>query len=126
MIDTKTLNDAVNIILDRILTPVLYMYEDEAFEFICFCDSNTSEECFEDTEKALLINLGINAEVIDIRSFDETDRVEITNSAQLVYAENEFVKMMFETAMAADKEHMMAYKRNTLTRKSETGTYYIN
>ncbi len=126
MIDNETLNEAVNIILDRILTPVLYMYEDEALEFICFPDSNITEEDFANTEAALYTNLGINAEIVDIRSFDETDRVEITNSACLLYAENDLVKMLFETAMNVDKERMIAFKSETLLRKNETGTYYIN
>ena len=126
MIDEITLNDAVNIILDRILTPVLYMYEDEALEFICFADVNTPEEDFRDTEEALFLNLGIKAEIIDIRSFDESDRVEITNTAELLYSENDVVKLLFETAMTADKGRMINFKRDTLKRRNETGTYYIN
>lgn len=126
MIDETTLTDAVNIILDRILTPVLYMYEDEALEFICFPDINTAEEDFRDTEEALFLNLGIKAEIIDIRSFDESDRVEITNTAELLYSENDIVKLLFETAMTADKERMMGFKRETIKRRNETGTYYIN
>lgn len=126
MIDNETLSEAVNIILDRILTPVLYMYADEAIEFICFPDANTTDEEFAETEYALLKNLGINAEIIDIRSFDEADRVEITNTATLLYAENDLVKMVFETAMNADKERLMLSKHETLSRKNETGTYYIN
>ncbi|MDD6564894.1 MAG: hypothetical protein PUF08_07420 [Clostridiales bacterium] len=126
MIDEKTLNEAINIILDRILTPVLYMYEDEALEFICFADSNISDEDFYEAERALYVNLGINAEVIDIRSFDECDRVEITKTAILLYAEDELVKTLIETSISADKERLMAIKRLTVTRKNETGTYYLS
>lgn len=126
MIDDNTLQEAIDIILDRILTPVLYMYADEVLEFICFADNNISDEDFRETEEALLFNLGITAEIIDIRSFDENDRVEITNTATLLYAEDDLVKMLFEAAMSADKERMIGFKRETLTRKNETGTYYIN
>ncbi len=126
MIDNDILTDAVDIILDRILTPVLYMYEDEVIEFICFPDSNITDEDFAETESALLQNLGITAEIIDIRNFDESDRVEITNTATLLYAEDDLVKIIFETAMNADKERLMLSKHETLLRKNETGTYYIN
>ena len=102
------------------------MYEDEALEFICFADVNTPEEDFRDTEEALFLNLGIKAEIIDIRSFDESDRVEITNTAELLYSENDVVKLLFETAMTAYKERMINFKRDTLKRRNETGTYYIN
>ena len=40
-IDSETLIMATTIILDKILTPVLYLYSDEALEFICFADSKT-------------------------------------------------------------------------------------
>ena len=126
MIDENTLTEAVNIILDRILTPVLYMYEDEALGFICFTDSNIADDDLRDAEAVLSETLGINAEIIDIRNFDEADRVEITNTAELLYAENDMVKLLFETAMAADKERMMKAKRDTVTRKKETGTFYMN
>lgn len=125
-IDSETLIQAITIILDRILTPVLYLYSDEALEFICFSDIKTGEEDFRDTEAVLYRTLGINAEIIDIREFDEHDRVEITNSAQLLYAENDIVKMLFESAMVADKKRIMNIKSDTIARKAETGTYYTS
>ncbi len=126
MIDENLLSDAISIILDRILTPVLYMYEDEVLEFICFPDSNISDKEIADTEAALFTNLGIFAEIVDIRTFDENDRVEITETAQLLYTENDFVKMMFETAMQVDRERVNLSKRTSIQRMEETGTYYIN
>lgn len=126
MIDYNTLQDAVNIILDRILTPVLYMYDEEVLEFICFTDSNISEDEIRSTEESLLKTLGVSAEIIDIRNFDECDRVDITTGAVLVYAEDDIIKTLFEAAMSADRERMLVLKRETLKRKNETGTYYIS
>lgn len=126
MIDYNTLQDAVDIILDRILTPVLYMYDEEVLEFICFTDSNISEDEIRSTEETLLTTLGVSAEIIDIRNFDESDRVDITTGAVLVYAEDDMIKTLFEAAMSADRERMLGLKRETLKRKTETGTYYIS
>lgn len=126
MIDNEILISAVEIILDKILTPVLYMYSDEVVEFICFSDSKTAEEDFRRAEDALYKNLGISAEIIDIRAFDETERVEITRHASLLYAESELVRLLFESAMAADKERMMNFKHETISRKDETGSYYTS
>lgn len=124
MIDEKILEDAVDIILERILTPVIYLYCDEALEFICFTDTNTRDDDFMDTQAALFLNLGITAEVLDIRTFDEADRVEITKNGQLLYAENEAVQSMFEMAMLADQARILADKKTSITRKTETGTYF--
>lgn len=126
MINDEIINEAVEIILDRILTPVIYMYADEAIEFICFADGNTEEEDFLETEAALMTNLGINAEIIDIRSFDETDRVEVTETAELVYAQSDLMKTLFESAMAADKERFVTEVNNVIDRKSDTGSYYLS
>lgn len=126
MLDEQIILDAVDIILEHILTPVLYMYEDEAVEFICFPDGNIPEEDINETECELASRLNLTAEIVDIRSFDEADRVEITKSARLLYSENEFVKLMFETAMAADKERLMCDKREIISRNADTGTFYAN
>ncbi|MEE1351844.1 MAG: hypothetical protein UHM23_07315 [Clostridia bacterium] len=125
-IDSETLIMATTIILDKILTPVLYLYSDEALEFICFADSKTADADFREAEAELYSVLGINAEILDIRTFDEYDRVEITKSANLLYVENDLVKMLFESAMAADKKRIMNIKNDTVVRKAETGTYYIS
>ena len=37
----------------------------------------------------MFLNLGITAEVVDIRNFEQADRVEITKTGHLLYAENE-------------------------------------
>lgn len=126
MMDENTLVRAINIITERILTPVLYMYEDEAVEFICFCDSNICTEDFRDTERAVYTELGINVEILDIREFDESDRWDIIVSSRLVYAANEMIKMAFEQAMLADIEKRTNIKNEILKRYDETGTYYIN
>lgn len=124
MLDEKTILEAVEIITDRLLTPVLYMYEDEAVEFICFCDGKTEMEDIRETEKSVYINLGIKVEIVDIREFEETDRVEIIKNAMLVYAVNDIVRMAFESAMVSDLEKQSLKKQELIKRNDETGTYY--
>ncbi len=126
MIDEKILTEAVDIILERILTPVIYLYSDEAMEFICFTDTNISEEDLFDTQAALFLNLGITAEVVDIRNFEHADRVEITKTGHLLYAENDAIQTMFEMAMIADEARVNANKKNSITRKEETGTFFAS
>lgn len=127
MINDELIQEAVDIITDKILTPVLYMYIDnEAFEFVCFADPNTDEAVFIEAETEIYEKLGIVAEIVDIRYFDESDRVQITQTAEPVYSANELCHMVFEKAMIVDEEHMMSLKREIIERKNDTGTYYIN
>ena len=124
--DENMLIKAIDIITERILTPVLYMYEDEAVEFICFCDTNISIEELRETERAVYTELGGNVEILDIREFDESDRWDIIVSSRLVYAANELIKMAFEQAMLADLEKRTNIRNEILKRYDETGTYYAN
>ena len=126
MIEEEKLVGAIETILDNVLTPVIYMYMDEVIEFVCFCDGNIDDEALRKTEEIIYTNYGISAEVLDIREFDEADRCDIVTNAELVYAVDDIVKMLFETAMFADIEAIMEEKRATLKRKDETGTYYLN
>lgn len=126
MISEETINKAVDIILDKILTPVLYMYADDIVEFVCFTDSGLDEEVFRKTEEILYEVLGLKCEILDIRVFSEFERVEIINSATFLFAEDELVKSLFEAAMIADNERAQSVKELAIERKAETGSYYYN
>ena len=121
------LQTAVDIITERILTPVLYMsIDNEAIEFICFCDSKTCEEDFRNTELEIYNAVGLCCEIVDIRAFDENDRVEIVSNHQPVYSANDFVRLIFENAMYNDLHHAEEEKRTMIERKKETGSAYIH
>ncbi len=126
MIEEEKLVGAIETILDNILTPIIYMYVDEVIEFVCFCDGNVDDDVLRKTEEIIYTNYDIRAEVLDIREFDESDRCEIVTNAELVYAVDDVVKMLFETAMFTDMKSIMEEKRAALERKFETGTYYLN
>ena len=126
MTDEEKLVSAVDIILERILTPIVYVYAEEVYEFIVFSDTNTSEDVFRLTEEMIYFNLGINVEILDLRDFDENDRAAIASYAHVAYAENEFMQALFQTAINADSERVSELKRLAIKRKNDTGTYYIN
>ncbi len=126
MTDEEKLVSAVDIILEHILTPIVYVYAEEVYEFIVFSDTNTSEDVFRLTEEMIYFNLGINVEILDLRDFDENDRAAIASYAHVAYAENEFMQALFQTAINADSERVSELKRLAIKRKNDTGTYYIN
>ncbi len=126
MINETELQTAVEIITERILTPILYMYEEEVTEFICFSDSNAPQEDFDEAERVVFETLGLKCEIIDIREFPESDRLEIASAAQTVYSADPFVQMMFESAIHADVQRLADEKSLLIQRKSDTKSYYLN
>lgn len=123
----EKLNKAVDIILENILTPVLYMYDDELTEFIVFSDSRALDsDIFRRTEAEIYFNLGIKAEIVDMREFDHSDRTEIMLNAELLYSESNEMLATFEAALFEDMELQTIERLLAIERKSETGTYYLN
>ncbi len=123
----EKLEKAVDIILENILTPVLYMYEDEIIEFIVFSDSRAiSDDAFRRTEAEIYFNLGLNTEITDIREFESSDRTEIMTNAELVFSESDEMLSAFEAALFEDMEMQAFDKLIAIERKTETGTYYVN
>lgn len=124
--DEKKIKAAVEIITKRILTPVLYLYEEEVLEFICFSDSCAPQEDFDEAERLIYEALGIQCEIVDIREFSTRDRLEIIETAELVYSADHLVQMLFESAMSAEAQQSEAIKEILIQRKKDTGTYYIS
>ena len=123
----EMLDKAIDIILENILTPVLYMYDDEVTEFIVFSDSRVMDgEVFRRTEAEISFNLGMNVEIIDMREFDQSDRMEIMLNAELLYSESDVMLASFEKALFEDMELQTFEKIIAIERKNETGTYYLN
>lgn len=125
MLEDDRVEDMVKLITERILTPVLYMYCDEIVEFVCFCDTNMPIEVLHDTEREIFEKFGIEAELVDIREFEDADRWEIVSNAEPVYRANELVGALFEGAMYADMEKSESIRGEVVERMNETGTYYL-
>lgn len=124
---TQNLETALQLLRERILTPVLYMLEyDDRINFICFCDKNIKMQDLYDTETELTDILGLPTEIIDIREFAEPDRMEILKTAELVYSEDPLIEKIFVVAMAEDYRNAVAEKQSLLERHKQTGSYYLH
>ncbi len=126
MLEERTVQEMVEIIAENILTPVIYMYEDEVIEFVCFCDGNTPVQDFHDVEQEIFAKFGVNAEIVDIREFETGERWEIITNAELVYMADEVIKMAFEQAMLADIERLHNSHSELIERNAVTGSYYAH
>lgn len=126
MIDSKMTTLAVKIILEYVLTPVIYMLNnEEEVNFICFCDRDIEEEVLVKTETQLHLLFNCKVEILDIRSFDVSDRLEIIKQAEMIHSENTLIQQIFELSMIQDfkKEHQK--KQDMLQRKKECSSMYL-
>ncbi len=114
------------IISSNILTPVIYMIEtSEVVDFICFCDRHVTIQEIYDVEKLIKDETGITAEILDIREFGESERLEVINHATLIHSEHPMIETIFTQSMLEDFQLAMDERKDVLDRKKETGTCYL-
>lgn len=116
----------VKIISQNILTPIIYMIEnEEIIDFICFCDRNITMQEIYNVEQIIKNETGKNVEIIDIREFDESERLEIVNTATLIHSEHPLIENIFTQSMIEDYKIAMGERRNVLLRQKELGICYL-
>ena len=124
--DYKLIEKITGIITDRILTPVIYMLEDEAqIELVCFCDANMEAEVFAETEKQLEELLPKQVVLLDIREYNEYDRMQIISEGEIIYTANPIFEKLFAVSMAEDAQRSMIEKNELLKRYSNSGNIYL-
>ena len=124
--DDKTKNEIISIFNEHILSPVLYMAEyDDVVDLICFCDKNIIIGEIYDTESALRAATGRSFEIVDIREFDEVDRLDIIHNAELIYSEDKLIEKIFEQSMLEDFEIMMREREEAHIRYEDNRSPYV-
>lgn len=124
MITEETLTCIIETVTKNVLTPVIYMFEEEIIELIVFCDGNMDVNILRDTENEIYVRTGIKTELVDIREFDEFDRWQIVQNAKLIYALDNTVLTAFERAMQRDVEVRAILKAVLFERHDGTGSYH--
>ncbi len=113
----EAVNEAVELLANRILTPVIYMCESvDSVTFICLCDRETELDYIKEIEEELTGILGFRSNVIDIREFDEYARMDIMQNAELVHTEDEMMQKIFEYSMTTDLKNAVERKKETIER----------
>ncbi len=120
------IDKAVKIITEHILTPIIYLLESDDFlSFICFCDRHITMGEIYNAEKMLRDETGINAEIVDIREFSESERLDVVNQAVLIHTEHPMIEGVFTQSMIEDFKIAMQLRNDVLTRHREMGTVYL-
>lgn len=125
MITEEIVSFMIETVTERVLTPVIYMFEEEIIELIVFCDGNMDVNILRDTEDEIYSAVGVKTELVDIREFDEFDRWQIVQNAELIYAVDEMMLTAFEMAMQRDVEFRAISKAMLFERRKDTGSYYL-
>lgn len=114
------------IISENILTPIIYMLEnDNLIDFICFCDKNITMQDIYDVEQIIKDETGYTVEIIDIREFSESERLEVINHATMIHSEHPMIETIFTQSMMEDYKMAMDARNDVLERKKITGTCYL-
>ena len=122
----EMLSNVTKIITSNVLTPVIYFIEnDDTLEFICFCDRHITMQEIYNTEQLIKAETGQTAEIIDIREFSESERLEVIHNAQLIHSEHPMIEYVFAQSMVEDYRVAMEQRRSMLDRHRETGTFYL-
>lgn len=124
--EVNEIAQAVRIIMSRILTPVVYLYEtDFKIEFICFCNPEVTDDELYEVGEILTNLMSRTVEVVDIFEYDENDRMDIVGNARLVYAEHPVIEQLFTLSVAQEYKNIQEEKKNMLKRKNDNGAYYL-
>ena len=117
---------AVEIILDGVLTPVIYMYEHEDWvEFVCFCDGKLTIGDLYATEQKVKCEIDKDVEIVDLREFDQSERLDIISNYKVVHSESDFLEHMIAAGMMTDFQHLLSERHTILERRQQSGTYYL-
>ena len=124
---TQEMTDfAVRVINENILTPIIYMIEHEyTIDFICFCDRNITMQEIYNAEHIISAKTGKQIEIIDIREFGESDRIDVINQATLIHSEHPVIEQIFTQSMLEDFKFAMNERNGVLERYKESGTCYL-
>ena len=124
--DDRMKREIVSIFNERILSPVLYMVEyDDIVDLICFCDRNIIIGEIYDTAQSLRLATGKQFEIVDIREFDEADRLDIIHNAELIYSEDKLIERIFKQSMLEDFEIMMREREEAHIRYEDNHSPYV-
>lgn len=124
--DYKLTKKVSDIITENILTPIIYMIEDEyTVELVCFCDMNIESEIFTKTEKKLRELIGKEIVLLDIREYDEVDRMEIIQDGEIIYTAHPAFEKMIAISTAEDLRRSSIEKSELLKRYNASGSVYL-
>lgn len=124
--DKRIEDKIIKIFKEKILTPILYMVQyDDIVDLVCFCDRSITMQTIYDTANEIQKQIDKQVEIIDIREFDEADRIEIMKNAQLLYSEDPIIERIFEESMIEDFRIMLNQREETMSRYIENSTPYL-
>lgn len=127
MQNNKIMQEAIDIISESVLTPVIYMINTgENICFVCFLNGKTPYEQVVNAEEKLSKLLNNNAVIMDIREFSEYDRVNILEKADMIYCADSNLKKLFELSLLNDAKKAFEEKNGIVDRIKNCDSMFLN
>lgn len=116
----------IEIIKSGLLTPVIYLLDDDVLSVVGFFDGSTQLNHMYEIQTKLERELGREINICDIRDFSEADRLDIVKNGDLIYSETPLIKSLFENAMIEDYTIAQSRKKDMLERSKKTGSLFLS
>jgi len=127
MENEKVMQEAIDIISESVLTPVIYLINtDDNVCFVCFLNRDTAYEQVVAAEKRLTKLFNLNAVIMDIREFAECDRIDILEKADMIYCADSNLKHLFEMSLLNDCKRVFEEKSGIVDRTKSCDSMYLN
>ena len=110
----------------NLLTPVIYLLDEEILTVVGFFDGQTQMNQLYQTQQKLETALKTEVNICDIRDFTEADRIDIIKNGDLIFCETPLVKSLFETAMYEDYKMSESKRIDTIERNKKSGTVFLS
>ncbi|MCX7714990.1 MAG: hypothetical protein N2171_04615 [Clostridia bacterium] len=126
MINEENIKKAVCAISEKTFAQLIYMLEYEEGVNLIFVSNNLfDEKTIKNIEIEASGILECEVEVLDMREFDEADRIEIIRRANLIYCKNTLEKKIFEMETVAAYRELVEQRKSFMERKQECATFYL-
>lgn len=119
-------NKIIEIIKSQLLTPIIYLLDDDVLSVVGFFDGSTQINHLYETQTKIEKAIGREINICDIRDFTEADRLDIIKNGNLIYSETPLVKILFETAMVEDFNLAQSRKHDMIERSKKSGSIYLS
>lgn len=126
MNDTEMTQRAAEMILQSLLTPVIYMAKiNSNICFVCFLNGQTPYKQISDLEQRLTKMFGISTVILDIREFSKRERLAVIQSAELIYCEDDNTESILKIYILSDIHEADEAKKDLIDRLNNCNTIYI-
>jgi hypothetical protein len=126
MTNKKMRDQAINVLLQHIAAPLVYLIEQqEAMEFIYVCDFQVKPEAVTNAEYEMAKILEKSVLLTDIHELSILERAEVIQQATLVRSADKGYQKLFEMESLREINSLMGKRKKMIEQKQLCGTFHL-